>query len=58
MTNLFKIKLAFQQSQLDYLDAIETLQKECGMTGKEAEALVELWDEGSMVTSQKLGGEA
>ena len=40
-----QIKIAFQQSDLDYLDAIEALQKECGMTGKEAEALVELWDE-------------
>ena len=26
---------------------IEALQKECGMTGKEAESLVELWDEGA-----------
>lgn len=40
-----QIKTAFQQSDLDYLDAIEALQKECGMSGKEAEALVELWDE-------------
>lgn len=41
-----QIKIAFQQSELDYLDTIEALQKECGMTGKEAEALVEVWDEG------------
>lgn len=41
-----QIKIAFQQCELDYLDAIEALQKECGMTGKEAEALVEVWDEG------------
>ncbi len=45
-----EIKLAFEQSQLDCLDAIEALQKECGMTGKEAEALVELWDESPSVS--------
>lgn len=42
---LDQIEMAFAQAELDYLDAIEALQKECGMTGKEAEALVELWDE-------------
>lgn len=47
MSAMEQIKTAFQQSELDYLDAIEALQKECGMAGKEAEALVELWDEGA-----------
>jgi hypothetical protein len=40
-----KIMSAFLKSDLGYLDAIETLQKECGMTGREAEALVETWSE-------------
>lgn len=53
MAAIDQIKIAFDQSELDYLDAIEALQKECGMTGKEAEALVEVWDEASSLSSQQ-----
>ena len=45
-----QIKIAFQQGELNYIDAIEALQKECGMTGKEAEAMVELWEEDGVGT--------
>jgi hypothetical protein len=40
-----QIKLEFQRRQLDYLDAIETLVRECGMAPKEAESLVSDWQE-------------
>lgn len=43
-----QIKTAFQQSEMDYLDAIEALQRECGLSGREAEILVEDWDEPSL----------
>ena len=49
-----QIKIEFDQSELDYLDAIEALHRECGLSLKEAEALVEVWDEGvATVTSQQ-----
>lgn len=41
-----QIKIEFDQSELDYLDAIEALQKECGLSSREAEALVEVWEDG------------
>lgn len=53
-----QIKIAFQQCELDYLDAIEALQKECAMSGREAEALVELWDEEPDTSGDRGGNDA
>ena len=40
-----EIETAYRQSELDYLDAIEALQKECGMASRDAESLVEQWED-------------
>lgn len=40
-----QIKKEFLAAELDYIDAIEALQQHCGLDSKEAEAIVELWEE-------------
>jgi hypothetical protein len=40
-----QIKVQYQEGEIEYIYAIEALQRECGYTAREAEELVNSWED-------------
>jgi hypothetical protein len=45
MTTKASIEQEYERGEIDYLAAIEALQEHCGISSREAESIVEQWQD-------------